>query len=112
MKTYPKQSPNFAYDPARYTLPETTGEFNATEEFLRRRIFEYLVDKDETYVFDIWVEVFGNNPNTKPPPQGFHAGRQNPAFPELEAYRKHCQKRQVRTTIQTSQRRLQRRYLP
>lgn len=66
MKTYPKQNTNFAYDPARYTLPETTGEFNATEEFLRRRIFEYLVDKDETYVFDIWVKVFGNNPNTAP----------------------------------------------
>lgn len=69
MKTYnPYQNPNpnFAYDPARYTLPETTGEFNATEEFLRRRVFEYLVDKDETCIFDIWVEVFGNNPNTEP----------------------------------------------
>ena len=69
MKTYnPYQdtNPNFAYDPARYTLPETTGEFNATEEFLRRRVFEYLADKDETCIFDIWVEVFGNNPNTNP----------------------------------------------
>lgn len=69
MKTcnpYQDTNPNFAYDPARYTLPETTGEFNATEEFLRRRIFEYLVDKDETCIFDIWVEVFGNNPNTNP----------------------------------------------